>query len=374
MTGGLRCVGRLAAGAMALWLAGCAADKPKPTPLQPLTPQLTVEQIWSTRIGRVTLPANVPLRDGAVMLVDVDGGMASLDAQSGRELWRGSAGARVSAGVGSDGRFAAVVTDDNTLVVLERGERKWTARLDSATVASPFVAGERVFVLGVDRGVHAFDALDGRRLWSYQRAGEALTLATPGVLGSYKDTLIVGQGAVLVGLDPTTGRVRWEVAITSPRGSNEVERLNELVGPPLRLGDLICARAFQTAVGCVAADNATLRWSRLAPGKQAVGGDVDLVFGADASDRITAWRTANGETAWTNETLLYRGLSAPLSLGRSVVFVDAEGWVHFLDRRSGEALARLPTDGSAAAAPPLRIGEAVLVVTRNGGVFAFKSR
>jgi len=37
-------------------------------------------------------------------------------------------------------------------------------------------------VMGVDRIVHAFDALDGRRLWSYQRPGEALTLAQPGVL------------------------------------------------------------------------------------------------------------------------------------------------------------------------------------------------
>jgi len=182
----------------------------------------------------------------------------------------------------------------------------------------------------------------------------------------------VGQGAVLVGLDPTTGAVRWESALTSPRGTNEVERLNDLVGPALRLGDVFCARAFQTAVGCIAANNATLKWSRLAGGQQAVGGDADLLVGADASDRITAWRSASGDIVWTNETMLYRGLSAPILVGKTVIFGDVEGQVHFLDRETGQAVLRLPTDGSPIAAPPVLSGTTVLVATRNGGIFAFR--
>ena len=36
-------------------------------------------------------------------------------------MWRGSAGAKLAAGVGSDGRFASVVTVDNELVTLDNG-------------------------------------------------------------------------------------------------------------------------------------------------------------------------------------------------------------------------------------------------------------
>ncbi len=363
---------RLAAAVMALILLGCAADKPKPTPLSPLTPKIAGRQVWSARVDGVRMPLNLPVRNGAVVVAGSDGSVIALDLQTGREQWRGQVGTKLSAGVGSDGRLAAVVTVDNELVVLEAGIRKWSARLESSTTTSPFVAGERVFVMGVDRVVHAFDALDGRRLWTYQRAGEALTLAQAGVLTSYQDTLVVGQGAALVGLDPINGTVRWETAIASARGSNEVERLNELVGPALRLGDVICARAFQTAVGCVSANNATLRWSRLAGGLQAVGGDAELIFGADASDRITAWRTATGETAWNNETLLYRGLSAPVVAGRAVVFGDSQGQVHFLDRSTGEALLRHATDGSAVMGAPVVSGSTLLVATRGGGIFAFR--
>jgi outer membrane assembly lipoprotein YfgL len=358
--------------ALTVVLAACSSDKPKPTPLTALTPKIAGRQIWQAKVDGVRMPLAMPVRNGAVMVAGADGTVIALDLQTGREQWRGSAGAKLSAGVGSDGRFAAVVTVDNELVVLDKGAKAWTARLESSTTTAPFVAGERVFVMGVDRAVHAFDALDGKRIWTQQRTGEALTLAQAGVIAAYKDNLLVGQGANLVSLDPTTGSVRWEVALTSPRGTNEVERLNDLVGPALRLGDVFCARAFQTAVGCINASNATLKWSRLAGGQQALGGDADMLVGADASDRITAWRSGTGDILWTNETMLYRNLSAPIVVGKTVIFGDVEGQVHFLDRDTGAAVLRLPTDGSPIVTSPVVSGTTVLVATRNGGIFAFR--
>ena len=353
--------------------AGCSStEKPKPTPLEAVQPQIAGRQVWTARLDSVRFPLAVVSRDGAFIVAGTDGTVASYEAASGRELWRGQAGARIVAGVGSDGRYSAVVTDANEVVVLDQGKKLWSAALTSRTTTAPLVAGERVFVVGVDRVVHAFDALDGRRLWTYRRTGEPLTLAQPAALGVYKDTLLVGQGASLVGLDPLRGTLRWDVPVTSPRGTNEVERLNDLVSPLLRTGDTVCARAFQTAVGCVAVNTTSLRWSRLGGGQQGLGGDAELLFGADASDRITAWRTAGGETAWTNERLLYRGLSAPLSSGRTVIFGDSEGQVHFLAREDGKTLLRLPTDGSPVVAAPALAGTTVLVVTRNGGLYAFR--
>ena len=67
--------------------------------------------------------------------------------------WRANAGAPLAAGVGSDGRFAAVVTRDNELVVFEAGNELWRKRLTSRVTTAPLVAGERVFVMGVDRVV-----------------------------------------------------------------------------------------------------------------------------------------------------------------------------------------------------------------------------
>jgi len=227
-------------------------------------------------------------------------------------------------------------------------------------------------VLGVDRTVRAFDALDGRRLWLVKRPGDPLTLAQGGVLMPYKDTLIAGQGPRLAALDPLRGAVRWEVAVGTPRGTNEVERLADLVSPAVRIGTTICARSFQAAVGCVDAERGTLVWSKNVGGTEGIAADDQMLVGADASDRLSAWRTPNGDAAWTSEALMYRGLSAPLVVGPTVVFGDVEGYVHWLSRDKGEVQLRLPTDGSPVVAAPVLSGTTMLVVTKNGGLHAFR--
>jgi outer membrane protein assembly factor BamB len=377
-----RAAARLAAAALLLALSppllslgGCSLfgrDRPKPTPLKPVEAKIAGRQVWTGRIDRTDYPLQVTVRGDRFVLADGNGSVMALSAADGREAWRGSVGERISAGAGSDGRYASVVTRDNELVTLDEGKERWRAQLAAPVATAPLVAGGRVFVLGIDRAVHAFDAEDGHKLWTMQRPGDALTLVAPGVIAAYRDTLLVGQGSRLASVDPLKGVVRWEVVAASPRGTNEVERLADLVGPPNREGDSFCMRAFQAAVACVDAGRAAIAWSQNAGGQKPVGGDAAFVFAADATDRITARRRANGEVAWTNESFLNRALSAPASTGSTVAFGDIEGYVHFLDRESGNPVLRLPTDGSEIVAPPVVSGTTMLVVTRRGGLFAFR--
>ena len=354
-------------------LAGCSStDKPKPTPLEELAPKIAGRQVWASSIGRIGFPLVPAAHDGAFFVASGDGAVLALRADTGEQLWRANAGGAIAAGVGSDGRYTSVVTRANEVVTFDGGRELWRKRVPSSVVTPPLVAGERVFVMGVDRAVHAFDAIDGRRLWTLQRPSDALTLAKAGVVAAFRNTLLVGQGARLAGVDPLRGTVVWEVPLASPRGTNEVERLADLVGPALRIGDQVCARAFQSAVACADASRGALLWSRNVGGVQAVGGDAERVVGADASDRITAWRTANGDVAWTSEKLLYRGLSGAAVVGPVVAFGDSEGWVHFLSAASGEQQLRLRTDGTPVLGTPVLAGTTLLVTTQGGGLFAFR--
>ncbi len=369
--GALALVALLAATLLA---AGCASwDKPKPQPLRPLTEPLEVQTLWRKDIGRLDYAMQPVLRGKQLLVADGDGQVLALDADTGAELWRAGAGARITAGVGSDGRVAAVVTRGNELVAFEAGRELWRKRLPGSVLTPPLVAGERVFVLAVDRTVQAFDALDGRRLWTLQRPGEALTLAQAGVILPHRNTLLVGQGSRLTGVDPLTGQVQWDAAMASQRGSNEVERLADLVGPALRHGNQVCARAFQAAVACVDAARGSVTWTRNAGGAQAVGGSAEVIVGADASDRITAWKAASGDLAWSSESLLYRGLSGAAAVGPAVVFGDADGLLHFLALADGKALARVPTDGKPVLGAPLADGKRLFVVTAGGALLALRT-
>ena len=374
-----RVASALAAAAAVGLLAGCsvwnsmfAAEKPKPKELEPIVAPITVRPVWNQSIGAVEFPLTVAVNGNVLTLAASDGSVLAMEADSGRTVWRTDVGAKISAGVGSDGSIAAVVTRDGELVVLEGGRVKWKKVVGVRVATAPLVAGGRVFVLGVDRTVHAYDASDGIKLWQVQRPGEALTLAQTGVIAAFKNTLIVGQGPRMAGFDPITSTLRWEATLGSPRGANEVERLADLIGPVVRSGDLICARSFQAAVGCVDAQLGNVAWTKTVGGTDAISGDAQLLFGADASDRISAWATATGNVAWTSEALMFRGLGAPGIVGQSVVFADAEGMLHWFSRAKGESQARVPTDGKTTSAPPVTVNGLLIVVTRGGGVFAFR--
>jgi outer membrane protein assembly factor BamB len=150
-----------------------------------------------------------------------------------------------------------------------------------------------------------------------------------------------------------------------------VERLVDLVGRVSRQGDVVCARAFQAAVGCVDAGRGILQWTRPANGSEGIHGDDTMVFGSESDGKLVAWRRSDGERAWQTELLAHRGLTAPLVLGRSVVVGDMQGFVHMLSREDGKLLNRLSTDGSAIAAAPVLAGNTLVVVTRNGGLYGF---
>ncbi len=348
------------------------SDKPKAKELEPIAAPIAVRLAWSQNIGAVQFPLTVAVNGNALTLAASDGNVMSLEADSGKTLWRVDVGAKISAGVGSDGKVAAVVTRGGELVAVEAGRVKWRKALGVRVATAPLVAGGRVFVLGVDRAIQAFDANDGVKLWQVARPGDPLTLSQTGVIAAFKNTLVAGQGPRLAGFDPVGPSLRWEVPLGSPRGANEVERLADLVGPVVRTGDLVCARSFQAAIGCVDAQLGTVAWTKAIGGTDAISGDAEMLFGADASDRLSAFRTATGDVAWTSEALVFRRLGPPAVVAQSVVFGDATGTLHWLSRAKGESQARVSTDGSAITVPPVSVGGLLVVVTRSGGVFAFR--
>jgi outer membrane assembly lipoprotein YfgL len=278
----------------------------------------------------------------------------------------------LAAGVGSDGRYAAVVTRNNDLVTLDAGREIWRQKLSALSFTAPLVAGARVFVLSADRSVTAFDAQSGRKLWTQTRPGEALVLRQSGILLAVGDTLVVGLSGRLVGMNPQNGSSRWESPIAVPRGTNDVERLVDLVSHVSREGDVVCVRAYQTAVGCVNAARGTLSWTKPAVGSEGLHGDDRFVFGTESDGKVIAWRRADGERAWASERLKYRGLTAPLAVGRSIAIGDNMGLVHLLSREDGSPLNRVSTDGSAVVAAPVLAGDSLIVITRSGGIFGFR--
>ena len=360
-------------------LAGCAggADKAKPVELAVNVPKQAVRLAWSAKINAVNFPLNIAVasvniaNSAIINVASSDGVIASFDAATGRELWRAQAGKSLAAGVGAEGTTAAAVTEANELITFENGREIWRQKLATSSFTAPLVSGGKVFVLGSDRSISAFDIAKGGKLWTQKRSTEALILRQAGVLLMVSDTLVASSSGRLIGMNPLDGSIRWETPIAIARGISDVERLVDLVGRVSNVSEVVCARAYRVSVGCVNTFRGQLLWSKQAVGFAGVQGDDRTLFGAESDGKVIAWNSANGERLWVVDQLLNRSLSAPAVMSKAIAVGDSTGLVHFLSKADGSSLNRMPTDGSAMAAAPVVVGNTLVVVTRNGGIFGF---
>jgi outer membrane assembly lipoprotein YfgL len=360
---------RMALMVFSLALAACSGPtRNKPTEIQGVNVLQEVRTVWTANVGRVDFPLVVSARDDRIALANGQGVVAVLDASTGKDIWRIKLDQAISAGVGSDGQQLAVVTRNNELVVLQDGKVQWRKSLPAQSFTAPLVAGARVFVLTADRSVIAFDGATGRQLWLQQRPGEPLVLKQAGVLLAFKNTLLVGLSGRLAGLDPNTGVIRWESAIATPRGTNDIERLVDLVAPFDRVGDVVCVRAFQSAIGCVNAERSLGMWTRPSNGEMGVSGNETLVVAPLSNGVVQAWSRVNGERLWDTERLKYRSLSAPLVTPRGVLVADNGGWLYLLSLADGALLNRIKLDAEELATAPVMAGSRYVVVSREGRV------
>ncbi len=360
---------RFALAGVCVALAACSGpSRPKPTEIQGVPVLQDMRTSWTANVGKVDFPLVVSARENRIALANSQGVVAVLDASTGKDIWRLTLDQGISAGVGSDGQQLAVVTRNNELVALQDGKVQWRKSLPAQSFTAPLVAGARVFVLTADRSVVAFDGATGRQLWTQQRPGEPLVLKQAGVLLAFKNTLLVGLSGRLAGLDPNTGVVRWESAIATPRGTNDIERLVDLVGPFDRVDDVVCVRAFQTSVGCVNAERGQSLWTRPSVGEMGVSGNATQLITPLSNGVVQAWNRTTGERLWETERLKYRILSAPLVTPRGVLVADNGGWLYLLSLADGALLNRVKLDTEELATAPVFAGGRYVVVTREGRV------
>lgn len=369
-------------------LAGCSSlsflnpfSKPvvrnPPAPLVDFKSTLSIKTAWSTSIGKAGPYTFLPAFAGDNLYVAAaDGSVMRLDVKSGKSIWRVNAGSPLTAGVGSDGTTIVVAGEKGVLFAFDTdGKLRWKAQASSEVLSAPAVGQGLVLVRSLDNRVAAYDADSGMRRWVVQRSVPSLTLRTaPGILINGPTAFVALPGGRLLSLTLTNGGPRWEVAVGDPRGTTELERIADVSGSPVIAGQDVCAVAYQGRVACFDAVTGQPHWAREFSSDVGLGVDERFVFAATDRGTVSAFSRERGASIWSNAKLANRGLSTPISYGRSVVVGDEQGYVHFLSREDGALLARVATDGSSIiAASPIVAGTNVIFQTKAGTVVALAS-
>jgi len=355
------------------WWSGNSA--PKLAELPAVKGSATLRLLWQAKMGTaggvVFSPAVVA---GSIYAADRAGNIARYDQSSGHQNWLVNVGRVLSGGVGADSSTAVVGTADGEVIAVdsENGSLRWRVRVSSEVLAAPVIAGDIVLVRSADSRIFALDAKDGRRRWVYQRSASTLAVRSPAGLVVSRGNVYSGfSGGKLVAMSLSTGGVRWEATVSLPRGSNDLDRVTDVVGLPWVLDREICAVAFQGRVACFDITNGNPIWGRDMSSVSGLAADARYLFVSDDGGAIHALDRANGTSIWKQDKLLRRSLTAPLSLGNHIIVADIQGFIHLVSRDSGEFEERISTDGSAVTAAPILIDKGFLVQTRAGGLFVF---
>jgi outer membrane protein assembly factor BamB len=344
-----------------------------PAPLVELKGTMAVRTAWKLDIGKARGYQFSPaLAGNTVIVAGADGSIARVEAADGRQMWRIKAGSELTAGVGTDGNVIAVGAADGVLMAFDMdGKALWKTQLSSELLSAPAVGQGIVVARSVDNRIVGIDAATGQKKWTVQRTAPALTLRTaPGMLVYNADVIVAQPAGKLGAFLLATGAPRWEVEVGSARGATELERVTDIGGMPVVFESDVCAVAYQGRVACYEAASGSPRWTRDLSSLVGVAVDQRFVFAADDKGALNAFNRDGGASAWKNDKLSYRGLSTPVSYGRTVAVGDYQGYIHFLSREDGTFLARAATDGSAISGTPLVAGSNLIFQTQNGTVTA----
>ena len=370
-------------------LAGCAAtslfdgwfggsdNSAKPAALVTFQSSANLKQIWRESTGKagdyVFTPA---LMKGYVYAAGNDGYIASYDAESGKQKWRIDSGKKLSAGVGAGDGLVIVGTSKGEVLAFDaEGKSLWQSQVSSELLSAPQSEDGIVVVRTGDGRIFGLNAQDGKRKWVYQRATPVLTVrSNAGVVVSRGAVFAGFAGGKLVAFSLSTGNVGWEATVALPRGATELDRIADITSLPVLGGREVCAVAYQGRVACFDVQSGNAIWSRDISSIAGMTLDQRYVYVSDDKGSVIALDKATGSSAWKQDKLFARRISAPIVQRGYVAVADLEGYVHLLSREDGAFAARLATDGSPVRAQPLPLDSGFLVQTRNGGLYALTAQ
>lgn len=375
---------RWTAVAVLLLIAACSKDKDIDTPavLTPFHETLKIERIWSASVPdkgakKLRLGLNLATEGNRVYAAGFKGEVIAFDATSGRVAWHTQLKKTPFSGGPAVGEGLVVAgTSEGEVVALEAdtGKVRWRVRLNGEILAAPAISERAVAVRTVDGKLRALSPKDGHDLWTQEQQVPRLSLrgtSRPVIAGDL--TLCGFDNGKVIAVNMNDGSLQWEATVAPPHGRTELERLVDVDSTPRVSGQDVFTVGFQGRVARLALENGQVWWSHDASSYRGIAIDDDALYIAMASGEVVALRHGTGAEVWRQKALLHRGLSAVALTDNAVVTADFQGYVHWLDKATGELAARVRPSKQRISNPPVVSGNTVIVIDDAGKISAYRA-
>ncbi|WP_286269815.1 outer membrane protein assembly factor BamB [Thalassotalea hakodatensis] len=384
-------IGCLLTGLMACSSTDDEIDPNEPVELTEITERFEVDVVWEESIGGVGkyFSRITPLvAYDKLYSASREGEVYAMDPATGKELWRtdlrkeGEGGffsskptAYLNGGPTAAMNKVFIGSENGDIYALdaETGELSWHSKVKGEVLAAPgFDAG--VLVVNTASGVvKAFNATDGETLWQIEQDVPPLTLRGTSSPALAAGGAVVGapNGSLTVYL-LENGQQGWTSEIGEATGSTELDRVVDIDSSPIIYGDKAYSISARGNLASVDLRSGRVLWKRQYSSYRDLEISGNTIYLTDVKGHVYAIDRVNGTEKWSQLALTNRNVTGPKEFDNYIVVGDFEGYLHWLDKESGDIVARHHVDGSGVYATPTTDGNLLFVLSKDGDLQAIK--
>ncbi|WP_375752808.1 outer membrane protein assembly factor BamB [Vibrio sp. HN007] len=373
---------RLLVGSLiAAGLAGCSSEEDTVimAPVPQVSSEFTPDSVWSSSIGngvgQYFSKLTPEFEYEKLFIAARDGEVKALDPESGKLIWKtdleGDISARLSGGITASYGKVFIGSENAELIALdqETGEELWRSTVVGEILAKP-VTDNNYVIVNTSRGMlTALDADTGSEVWTISTEVPNLTLrgdSTPNTTsgGIFWGTASGRLAAAIV----SRGQLIWQQPVGTPKGATEIDRLVDSDASPIILGSTLYTVGINGQLVAIDLRSGAPVWKRKYSSASDMATDGAKIFVLTDNDHLAAVDIRSGTEIWTNSSMENRLLTAPQIINGYLVVGDSEGYLHWLDRETGEFVAQQLVNDSGFAVGPVELTDGYVIVTRNGKI------
>ena len=349
-----------------------------PSPLVNFIETATINTLWSDDVGKGTDELYIKLvpafLNNQVFVADTRGNIAALDATTGKTLWQKDTDLPITGGPGADINLLMLGTSEGDVLSLstDTGEEVWRAKVSSEILSSPIEGNDVAVVRTIDGKIFALDANTGERLWVYDRTVPALTLRGTSTPVIADNIVIAGfDGGRVSALELKTGKLIWETKVAISRGRSELERMVDIDAQPLIIDDVIYVATYQSNITAIGLQSGQILWQRDISSHSELSADAGYLYVTDDDDNVWALDRFSGASVWKQEKLHARQITGPAVLGDKIVVGDVEGYLHWMNKATGDFVARTQVSSAPILVKPIVDNDILFAYASDGTMAAY---
>jgi outer membrane protein assembly factor BamB len=340
---------------------------------------------------RVRLGAAPVIAGGRLYVVDVEGTVHAIDAQTGAKVWEkstakdgeGNAPARFGGGVSVEGErlYATNGLGDVVAMNIADGSEIWRAKPGGPLRGAPTVALGDVFVLSQDNQLFALSAADGKTTWN-----QSGSLETQGVFGVAAPA--VAQGTVVAGFSSgelnayryENGRTLWGDSLSRTSMSVSVSSLADIDAEPVIDQGRVYAVGQGGRMVALEIVSGQRLWEQNISGISTPWVAGEWVFVVDSDARLLCLARGTGRVRWIGQLPRWRNekkkkgpirWTGPVLAGNRLWMLSSEGAIAAVNPADGAVGATITTKQSFTL-PPVVANNTLFTMGDDGTLTAYR--